>query len=100
MVLQLAAALRAAGHFTVAALTAPFGFEGPARAEAAGALAGALHASAHLVAVTEQEVLMQVGLGVCVFLVFSSLGCAQQEAPTVVCSVSVGEDGGQGRAPF
>ncbi len=61
VVMQLAAALRAAGHFTVVALTNPFEFEGASKAEAAAGLVAALRASAHLVAVMEQEVLMQVG---------------------------------------
>ena len=60
MVLQLAAALRAAGHFTVVALTHPFEFEGGAKAEAAASLAAALRPSAHLVALMEQDRLMQV----------------------------------------
>ena len=38
-VLQIVAALRAAGHFTVAAVTQPFGFEGPAKQEQVGAAA-------------------------------------------------------------
>jgi len=59
LVLQLVSALRAAGHFTVAAVTAPFGFEGAAKAEQARALVHALEEKAHLVAVTEQEVLLQ-----------------------------------------
>jgi hypothetical protein len=59
LVLQLVSALRAAGHFTVAAVTAPFGFEGAAKAEQARALVHALEEKAHLVAVMEQEVLLQ-----------------------------------------
>jgi hypothetical protein len=59
LVLQLVSALRAAGHFTVAAVTAPFGFEGGAKAEQARALVHALEEKAHLVAVMEQEVLLQ-----------------------------------------
>ncbi|GAB4813227.1 hypothetical protein N2152v2_000273 [Parachlorella kessleri] len=59
VVIQLVTALRAAGHFTVVALTNPFGFEGAAKAEQAAGLVAALRSSAHLVAVTEQEVLMQ-----------------------------------------
>jgi hypothetical protein len=59
LVLQLVSALRAAGHFTVAAVTAPFGFEGSAKAEQARALVHALEEKAHLVAVMEQEVLLQ-----------------------------------------
>jgi len=35
-VLQIVAALRAAGHFTVAAVTQPFGFEGAAKQEQVG----------------------------------------------------------------
>jgi hypothetical protein len=58
LVLQLVDALRAAGHFTVAAVTQPFEFEGAAKAEAARARVAALESRAHLVAVTEQEVLM------------------------------------------
>ena len=60
VVIQLVTALRAAGHFTVVALTNPFGFEGAAKAEQAAGLVAALRSSAHLVAVMEQEVLMQV----------------------------------------
>ncbi|KAG7672442.1 hypothetical protein KSW81_001406 [Nannochloris sp. 'desiccata'] len=59
LVLQLVSALRAAGHFTVAAVTAPFGFEGAAKDEQARALVHALEERAHLVAVMEQEVLLQ-----------------------------------------
>lgn len=58
-VLQLVGALRAAGHFTVAAVTRPFEFEGPAKAEQAARLVAALEETAHLVAVVEQNVLMQ-----------------------------------------
>lgn len=61
VVMQLVAALRAAGHFTVVALTQPFEFEGGAKAEQAARLVAALRSSAHLVALMEQDVLMQVG---------------------------------------
>lgn len=59
LLLQLVSALRAAGHFTVAAVTAPFKFEGAAKAEQARAVVAALEERAHLVAVMEQEVLLQ-----------------------------------------
>ena len=59
LLLQLVSALRAAGHFTVAAVTAPFNFEGNAKAEQARAVVNALEERAHLVAVMEQEVLLQ-----------------------------------------
>ncbi|PRW61363.1 domain-containing 2 [Chlorella sorokiniana] len=58
-VLQIVAALRAAGHFTVAAVTQPFAFEGQAKQEQAGELVAALRQTAHMVAVMEQDVLMQ-----------------------------------------
>lgn len=66
VLMQLVAALRAAGHFTVVALTQPFEFEGAAKAEQASKLVAALRASAHLVAVMEQDVLMQVGDSACI----------------------------------
>lgn len=59
LVLQLVEALRSAGHFTVAAVTRPFEFEGAAKQEQARALVAALEERAHLVAVMEQDVLMQ-----------------------------------------
>ena len=59
LVLQLVTALRAAGHFTVAAVTAPFEFEGGGKAEQARSLVAALEEKTHLVAVMEQEVLLQ-----------------------------------------
>jgi hypothetical protein len=52
--LQLVRGLRGAGIFTAVALTRPFGFEGPRRAEAADALTGQLRATAHLVTLIEQ----------------------------------------------
>jgi hypothetical protein len=58
-VLQAVAALRAAGHFTVAALTQPFGFEGAAKRGQAAELVAALRGVAHVVALMEQDVLMQ-----------------------------------------
>ncbi|PSC70531.1 nudC domain-containing 2 [Micractinium conductrix] len=58
-VLQVVQALRAAGHFTVAAVTRPFGFEGAAKQEQADDLVAALRQSAHMVAVMEQDVLLQ-----------------------------------------
>lgn len=58
-VLQIVAALRAAGHFTVAAVTQPFAFEGQAKQEQAAELVAALRQTAHMVAVMEQDVLMQ-----------------------------------------
>lgn len=58
-VLQIVAALRAAGHFTVAAVTQPFGFEGNAKREQAAELIAELKRTAHVVAVMEQDVLMQ-----------------------------------------
>jgi hypothetical protein len=59
LLLQLSSALRSAGHFTVAALTAPFEFEGHAKAEQAALTVAALDETAHLVAVMEQNVLLQ-----------------------------------------
>ncbi len=53
-VLQLVGELRAAGIFTVAAVTRPFNFEGPRKIEAADRLIGSLKPCAHLVAVIEQ----------------------------------------------
>ncbi|KFM22716.1 hypothetical protein F751_6747 [Auxenochlorella protothecoides] len=52
-------ALREAGHFTVAALALPFGFEGGVRGAAARRAAAEARAAAHLVALVDQEVLMQ-----------------------------------------
>jgi len=57
--LELVSSLKAGGHFTVAAITRPFGFEGPVKMGQADTLVGALDKSAHLVAVMEQEVLLQ-----------------------------------------
>lgn len=56
---QLVRSLRGAGHFTVAAVTSPFAFEGGAKRDQAKALVDQLEELAHLVAVTEQEVLLQ-----------------------------------------
>lgn len=58
-VLRIVSALRAAGHFTVAAVARPFAFEGAAKKEQADALVKTLKEQAHLVAVMEQEVLLQ-----------------------------------------
>lgn len=57
---QLTAALRSAGHFTVVALAAPFGFEGTVKVAQARGLMQALQQQAHLVVVMEQDVLLQV----------------------------------------
>ena len=57
--LELVSSLKAGGHFTVAAITQPFGFEGPLKMGQADTLVGALDEIAHLVAVMEQEVLLQ-----------------------------------------
>ena len=46
---SLARELRAAGHFTVAALTRPFGFEGARKLAAADSLIAELEQIAHLV---------------------------------------------------
>ncbi len=53
-VLQVVGELRAAGIFTVAAVTRPFTFEGPRKLEAADRLVASLRQCAHLVAVIEQ----------------------------------------------
>ena len=52
--MELVARLRAAGHFTIVAMTRPFEFEGMRRLQAADALVGRLEDAAHLVAVIEQ----------------------------------------------
>lgn len=57
---QLTAALRSAGHFTVVALAAPFGFEGTVKVAQARGLMETLQQQAHLVVVMEQDVLLQV----------------------------------------
>ncbi|BDA41543.1 probable cell division protein FtsZ 2 at N-terminal half [Coccomyxa sp. Obi] len=64
LVLQLVGELRAAGIFTVAAVTRPFTFEGPRKLEAADHLVASLRQCAHLVAVIEQEVLAGVRTGI------------------------------------
>lgn len=52
--LQLVGELRAAGIFTVVAITRPFNFEGPRKIELADRLTASLKQCAHLVAVIEQ----------------------------------------------
>ncbi|KAK9846543.1 hypothetical protein WJX81_006281 [Elliptochloris bilobata] len=61
--LHLVRELRAGGHFTAAAVTRPFAFEGGRKAEAAVRLVASLQDAAHLVAVIDQDVLTHVGLG-------------------------------------
>ena len=56
---QIVQALRGAGHFTVAAVTLPFGFEGAAKRQQAAELIAALQDAAHVVAVMQQDVLLQ-----------------------------------------
>lgn len=56
-VAEVAAALRRAGHFTVAVVTCPFEFEGPRKGAAAGKLLDALQKVAHMTVTVEQEVL-------------------------------------------
>lgn len=58
-VLQIVQALRAAGHFIVAAVTRPFSFEGATKQAEADELIAVLQQAAHLVAVVEPDVLMQ-----------------------------------------
>jgi cell division protein FtsZ len=62
-VLQAAVALRGAGHTLVAALTQPFGFEGSLKRRQADELAAALRGVAHVVALTEQDALLQAAGG-------------------------------------
>ena len=57
--LRVVSALRKAGYFTVAAVTAPFEFEGSTKAKQAIETIHKLEDAAHLVAVMEQNVLMQ-----------------------------------------
>ena len=61
--LQLTHALRAAGHFTVAVLVSPFGFEGSSRREQSRSLVSTLKQMAHVVAVLDQDVLLQQSYG-------------------------------------
>jgi cell division GTPase FtsZ len=61
--LQLTHALRAAGHFTVAVLVSPFGFEGSSRREQSKSLVSTLKQMAHVVAVLDQDVLLQQSYG-------------------------------------
>lgn len=61
--LQLTHALRAAGHFTVAVLVSPFGFEGSSRIEQSESLVSTLKQMAHVVAVLDQDVLLQQSYG-------------------------------------
>lgn len=52
--LHLAGRLRAAGLFTIVAVTKPFAFEGPRKMEAATFLISQLAEATHLIAVVEQ----------------------------------------------
>ena len=52
--LHLAGKLRAAGLFTIVAVTKPFAFEGPRKMEAASFLISQLAEHANLIAVVEQ----------------------------------------------
>ena len=52
--LHLAGRMRAAGLFTVVALTKPFAFEGPRKMEAASFLISQLAEASHFIAVVEQ----------------------------------------------
>lgn len=61
--LQLTHSFRAAGHFTVAAVIAPFDFEGSLKKKQSRQLVNDLCSLAHLVVVLDQDVLLQQSYG-------------------------------------